>query len=179
MNKKFTKKTLIETSLTMDTDTFNKMRGTLTDDDKVKVVAKGSLPPISEDDDSIAPTKPNVISTLGKDLKIGQNLYNGKEICEITDLEAKGDAELLVKVKDPSGKESKFLFDFHKPYSVCQDTIGEDDERSGISTHYGYDPELDGDSWEEFLNALDQDQVEHELGQNAYGEINEVKLKKI
>jgi len=179
MNKKFTKKSIIESSLTMDTDTYNKMKGTLDDKDKVKVVPKGSLnnndSTISEDD-----SNDDIIPTYGKDLKIG-NFLSGKDgVSEIVDINANGHADLVLTLKNvKTNNQKKLKFNFNKKYATCNNpSIHEEFDSQNRSVEYGYDPELDGDSWEEFMNSLEQENINHTKNSDENGEINEVKLKK-
>lgn len=162
MNKKFTKKQIIEASITMDTDTFNKMKGTLNDKDKVKVVPKGTLEPerggISEDH------LQGQDVVYGRDLKIGHVLTGKTPGKEIIDLDSSVGAWLVVTVKDVvSGKKEKFKLYYHKKYYVQPlNGVQEDVETDSRAVEYGYDPELDGDKWEEFLNIVADDETNNE-----------------
>lgn len=230
MNKRFTKKQILEASITMDTDTFNKMKGTLDAKDRVKVVPKGSLEPerggISEDH------LQNKQLVYGRDLKIGNILTGTTPWKEIIDLDSSVGAWLIVTVRDtktkkiekykfyyqkkyyvlPLNKESKlgenihntptmdgilggrnfsaeteedkkaafeiadlikngvpeeeaieqisdkyqlrtdYLFRKYKQYVL--NNVQEDLEKDSRAVEYGYDPELDGDKWEDFLNSV-------------------------
>lgn len=158
MIKRFTKKQILEASITMDTDTFNKMKGTLDPKDKVKVVPKGSLEPerggISEDH-----LQDKQLVT-GRDLKIGNILTAKTPWKEIIDLDSSNGAWLIVTVKDTETKKiEKYKFYYHKKYYVLPlNNVQEDSEKDSRSVQYGYDPELDGDKWEDFLNTMNSEE---------------------
>lgn len=154
MNKRFTKKQILEASITMDTDTFNKMKGTLDAKDRVKVVPKGSLEPekggISEDH------LQNKQLVYGRDLKIGNILTGKTPWKEIIDLDSSVGAWLMVTVRDTETKKiEKYKFYYQKKYYVLPlNNVQEDLEKDSRAVEYGYDPELDGDKWEDFLNSV-------------------------
>lgn len=192
--RKLTKSEILENagSISMDMDTYKKNKATLGKDDNVKIVPKNTNsntsvtglgetvgPDMISTDElySLAKKAGSVVSDAENSLLNLYMHYSDKDMAPLSSVikilnHYDLDIEELQQMEQPPFRPSQEFAHLFNNDSISED----ENEIAGRGIEYGYHPELDNDSWDEFMKTVET--VPHEKRVDKNGNIFEVRLKR-